>query len=136
MALDITPGAGAKLSTLVTASSVHVQNVVVSGAPRIPIPAATQWHVASTNAVGSLSAPASANLALIRMDQTPGGWLRWSCATQPNGSVGILLAGGTYPEALELVGTNMLGTFKYIAPAGETAVAKFSIEYFRVGDIV
>lgn len=128
MGLGVTPGAGATLGTLVEASGAHVQGVVVAGWPKLPVGAT--FHNASTNALATLAAPATANYALIRMNQ--GGWLKWSTAATPNGSLGIFLAGGTYPEALDLVGTPMIGNFRFIAPAGETTVANFTIEYYRV----
>jgi hypothetical protein len=126
MGLNITPGAGATLSTNVH-DNAHWQGVLIAGAPKLPV--GGTYHLASTNALATLAAPASANYALVRMDQ--GGWIRWSNAATPNGSLGMLLAGGSNPEALELVGTTMLGTFRFIAPTGETVAAKFTIEYYR-----
>lgn len=125
--LAVTPGLGATI-----AGASHVEGFIqaVAQQPNGRLPIGATYHLVASTA-GTLAAPATANHALIRM--YPGAAMNWS-ANYPsvNGTLGMPLMGiGSFPEALELVGSQQLAGFRHAMLAGETTQPKFWVEYSR-----
>ncbi len=104
MPISITPGAGATIAGRNDGQGEQ-QAILQSPVGRFAV-AATYHLVASTMA--TLSVPATAQMALITLD--PGAGMRWSAmpstAGLPTGTLGNpLFAQGSYPEAVEIVGS-------------------------------
>jgi hypothetical protein len=126
MPLPVTPGAGATIGGRNDGQG-EFQAILMAPFSRLPV-GATFHFVASV--LGTLAPPATAQMALIAPD--PGAAFRWSTAATANGTLGLpIMAAGSYPEALEVVGSTMLSKFNYALLAGEVATGRFNVEYYR-----